>query len=55
MKSLSVSFLCRCYISNEIVKVVTTTGLFTMVFLFNMTMFMVTVKRVLNVGYNKEV
>ncbi|XP_039867790.1 adhesion G-protein coupled receptor G1-like [Simochromis diagramma] len=43
-----------CYISNEIVKVVTTTGLFTMVFLFNMTMFMVTVKRVLNVGYNKE-
>ncbi|CAI5646271.1 adhesion G-protein coupled receptor G2 [Oreochromis niloticus] len=43
-----------CYISNEIVKAVTTTGLFTMVFLFNMTMFMVTVKRVLNVGYNKE-
>ncbi|XP_042070723.1 adhesion G-protein coupled receptor G2-like [Haplochromis burtoni] len=43
-----------CYISNETVKAVTTTGLFTMVFLFNMIMFMVTVKRVLNVGYNKE-
>ncbi|XP_039868082.1 adhesion G-protein coupled receptor G1-like [Simochromis diagramma] len=43
-----------CYISNETVKAVTTTGLFTMVFLFNMIMFMVTVKRVLNVGYNQE-
>ncbi|KAL3992620.1 nuclear pore complex protein [Sarotherodon galilaeus] len=43
-----------CYISNEIVKAVTTTGLFTMVFLFNMTMFMVTLKRVLNVGYSKQ-
>ncbi|XP_030582178.1 adhesion G-protein coupled receptor G1-like [Archocentrus centrarchus] len=42
-----------CYITNKIVKTVTTTGIFTMAFLFNMIMFMVTVKRVVNLHRKK--
>ncbi|XP_030582170.1 adhesion G-protein coupled receptor G1-like [Archocentrus centrarchus] len=43
-----------CYITNETVKVVTTAGLFSMVFFFNMIMFGVTVRRVFSVGHRKK-
>ncbi|XP_035760523.1 adhesion G-protein coupled receptor G1-like [Neolamprologus brichardi] len=44
-----------CFITNQMVKMVTTMGLFPFVFLFNMLMFAVTVKRVFCVGQKKEV
>lgn len=47
--------LFRCFINNQMVKMVTTTGLFPFVFLFNMLMFAVTVKRVFSVGQKKKV
>ncbi|XP_026027989.1 adhesion G-protein coupled receptor G2-like [Astatotilapia calliptera] len=43
-----------CFINNQMVKMVTTTGLFPFVFLFNMLMFAVTVKRVFSVGQKKK-
>ncbi|KAL3992622.1 centriole, cilia and spindle-associated protein [Sarotherodon galilaeus] len=43
-----------CYITNQVVKMVTTEGLFSLVFLFNMLMFTVTIKRVFCVGQRKE-
>ncbi|XP_030599139.1 adhesion G-protein coupled receptor G1-like [Archocentrus centrarchus] len=44
-----------CYITNKTVKLVTTVGLFFMVFFFNVIVFVVTVKRVFSVGHHSEI
>ncbi|CAB1434905.1 unnamed protein product [Pleuronectes platessa] len=43
-----------CYIANDIVKVVTTMGVFGLVFIFNMIMFGLTVRRVVSLHHSKE-
>ncbi|XP_035013420.1 adhesion G-protein coupled receptor G1 isoform X2 [Hippoglossus stenolepis] len=43
-----------CYITNKIVKVVTTMGVFGLVFIFNMIMFGLTVRRVVSLHHSKE-
>lgn len=53
-KSL-LSATCRCYITNHTVKMVTTMGVFSLVFVFNGTMLAVTVRRFVSLSRNKEV
>ncbi|XP_051553331.1 adhesion G-protein coupled receptor G5-like [Myxocyprinus asiaticus] len=48
------SSIHMCYVSNELVKIVTTIGFFGMVFLFNITMWLTALRRILSVGSNHQ-
>lgn len=47
--------MCRCYIGNTTVKTVTTVGVFGLVFLFDVIMLGVTIRRVVSLHQIKEV
>lgn len=47
--------LRRCYITNDTVKMVTTVGVFGLVFIFNVILLVVTIKRVMTLCHSKEV